>query len=417
MSNTNTAEELENEIPGWDDDEEILEEAIQDNKVVNLTEADLEEEEDPDLDLDPEEPAKVEAVEEAPEPAVAPVKGGKGVGTILMWLGIILATGFALILGWFLFMAPQQQPTRRTAGLGQMQPVQTAPPVKQTLPVQQTLPVKQAPLAMPVVAEAAPAPVQVETAGQEVTPVLISEVSPEDLPESLRQEQALRAAVEDVPQATQDPYAAMVEDLRAEQTVTNEVAAPVQSAVSPEPVAPAAVDSQDARMEQILTRLDALLAAQAGTQAEIVQTPNTSVEDQAKLAALEKENTRLQGQIDTLKKTVSGLKAKEKTLLTKLEDLLGANGWLRKLHTKQAREIKSLQKSVALLQSKPLLPGWKIVGMTEENVIFSDDHRLLRLHVGNSFAGIKVQKIDVVKGIVTTNYGPIAVESQKAAGN
>jgi hypothetical protein len=115
------------------------------------------------------------------------------------------------------------------------------------------------------------------------------------------------------------------------------------------------------------------------------------------------------------------LKAKNEELMASNKELRGANSWLRKLHTDQQRTIKAQEEKIAELQSKlafhkdrPVLPGWKVVGMTEDEVVFYDNYRLLRLKAGEKFEDVQIKDIDVSKGIVMTNFGEIGY-GKKAA--
>ena len=115
------------------------------------------------------------------------------------------------------------------------------------------------------------------------------------------------------------------------------------------------------------------------------------------------------------------LKAKNEELMASNKELRGANSWLRKLHTDQQRTINAQKEKIAELQSKlafhkdrPVLPGWKVVGMTEDEVVFYDNYRLLRLKAGEKFEDVHIKDIDVSKGIVMTNFGEIGY-GKKAA--
>jgi myosin heavy subunit len=115
------------------------------------------------------------------------------------------------------------------------------------------------------------------------------------------------------------------------------------------------------------------------------------------------------------------LKVKNEELKASNKELRGANSWLRKLHTDQQRTINAQKEKIAELQSKlafhkdrPVLPGWKVVGMTEDEVVFYDNYRLLRLKAGEKFEDVQIKDIDVSKGIVMTNFGEIGY-GKKAA--
>jgi predicted nuclease with TOPRIM domain len=200
----------------------------------------------------------------------------------------------------------------------------------------------------------------------------------------------------------------------------------------------AQLDSVMEIMAQHSKDIDTLLADRTGklealeksavedqANAEMIEKLEAEIEDQkSHIAELENDKVQLQTQLveavaakQELLQVKERLEAEKEELIAQTKDLKGKNTWLRKLNKdqaseikKQAERIKEIQNKLAFQKNKPIMPGWKIVGMTEDEAIFYDNYRLLRLKKGEKYNNVLIQGLDVESGVVTTNYGEIVYQ-------
>lgn len=334
---------------------------------------------------------------------------------ILMWTTIILVSGFVVILAFTMIGSS----TPREIQPREIQPIQ---PRQQAVEQNQELIMEEVSKFEPI---------------HEVEPVPISQISQDELPEGLR------------PKPIIDPLTGeQVYALEYQQHQLDIVEMPPKDEVTSETEALAARFDQVLKvLEEHSQQIDLLIASKTGaleqmeagvedakqkqgeaasqtltlSEEEIVglkerieQQEQAIADHEAMVADLMNEKTELETRMTELNKIKDDLLVINEDLEVEKKKLVGANIWLRKLHSDKEREIASqsveidrLTQELTRVLDKPVLPGWEIVGMTEDEVVFYDKFRLLRLKQGDSFAGIHFSHIDVAKQIVETNYGTI----------
>lgn len=120
------------------------------------------------------------------------------------------------------------------------------------------------------------------------------------------------------------------------------------------------------------------------------------VVDQERLAFLERERTALRRQLQAEQERTRRLQQDIRSLTAKSDQ--------------QGIQISELRSTVATLKKRPVLPpGWQVVGLTTQQVIFSDGSKTHAVRVGESSHGMTVQSVDVKNGRITTNFGTIEV--------
>lgn len=118
--------------------------------------------------------------------------------------------------------------------------------------------------------------------------------------------------------------------------------------------------------------------------------------DKERLAFLERERVSLRRQLQTERNRTRRLQQEARSLSAKTDQ--------------QASRIEELRSTVATLKNRPILPpGWQVVGLTTQQVIFSDGSKTYVVRVGEAVHGLKVQSVDIENGRITTNYGVVDI--------
>ena len=118
--------------------------------------------------------------------------------------------------------------------------------------------------------------------------------------------------------------------------------------------------------------------------------------DKERLAFLERERVSLRRQLQTERNRTRRLQQEARSLSAKTDQ--------------QASRIEELRSTVATLKNRPILPpGWQVVGLTTQQVIFSDGSKTYVVRVGEAVHGLKVQSVDIKNGRITTNYGVVDI--------
>lgn len=169
----------------------------------------------------------------------------------------------------------------------------------------------------------------------------------------------------------------------------------------------ASTSQQMARLEAALQQRTAALTAEPVPVASAASAPVpvTTAGVPADVRELEATQKKIKEQTGI----IAQLRRERDDLQAKLRESEVRYVALEKVNREQKTLLGELEKKIAWLLDRPVMPGWRVAGMSTQFVMFRSDDgtRMVKMAPGDVFAGIKILKIDVERGIVETNFGTI----------